>query len=450
VGTSEHLNSIEPALAPLQQAAGAAGARAWLVGGYVRDRLLGRDHPDLDVVVEDGKGLEVAERFAQVTGSPAPVVFERFGTAQVRWGDRLVEFASARAESYAPDSRKPEVRAATLEEDLVRRDFTVNTLLMDMRGRIEDRLGSGRADLGARILRTPRDPVETFSDDPLRMLRAIRFAAQLNFKLDPALVPAMRLLKNRLRPPVLSVERTADELRKMLLSPSPGAALTLMRDAGLLEVVLPEVAACQGVRQGAWHTHDVYGHTVESVEKAPAEVTVRLAALFHDVGKPVTATADGAFHGHDAAGARMTEEALRRLRFSNAEAARVAKLVKLHLRPVFYQSDWTDRAVRQLAQDAGRELWTLMALARADIAASAYPHPEKLDELEGRLRGVLEERPTRLRLPITGDDIMRELELEPGREVGRVKKRLLELVTAGEVEPTREAVIGYLRANPRL
>jgi tRNA nucleotidyltransferase/poly(A) polymerase len=450
VGTSEHLNSIEPALAPLQQAAGAAGARAWLVGGYVRDRLLGRDHPDLDVVVEDGKGLEVAERFAQVTGSPAPVVFERFGTAQVRWGDRLVEFASARAESYAPDSRKPEVRAATLEEDLVRRDFTVNTLLMDMRGRIEDRLGSGRADLGARILRTPRDPVETFSDDPLRMLRAIRFAAQLNFKLDPALVPAMRLLKNRLRPPVLSVERTADELRKMLLSPSPGAALTLMRDAGLLEVVLPEVAACQGVRQGGWHTHDVYGHTVESVEKAPAEVTVRLAALFHDVGKPVTATADGAFHGHDAAGARMTEEALRRLRFSNAEAARVAKLVKLHLRPVFYQSDWTDRAVRQLAQDAGRELWTLMALARADIAASAYPHPEKLDELEGRLRGVLEERPTRLRLPITGDDIMRELELEPGREVGRVKKRLLELVTAGEVEPTREAVIGYLRANPRL
>jgi len=418
---------------------------AWAVGGFVRDQLLGRPHPDLDVVVEGGDALRLAERFAELAGTRRPVLFPRFGTAQVTWGDRLVEFATARAESYAPESRKPEVRPASLQADLERRDFTVNALLMDLDGKVHDPLGRGLADLDARVLRTPREPARTFDDDPLRMLRAIRLAAQLGFDLAPDLLPAMRELRDRLRPPVLSVERTADELRKMLLSDRPALALELMEEAGLLEVVLPELAACRGVEQRGYHHADVYHHTLETVAAAPPRLTERLAALFHDVGKPATAGGDGTFHGHDAKGAELAAEALRRLRFSNAEAERVSRLVRLHLRPVFYDSSWSDAGVRRLARDAGDLLWPLLALARADIAASDYPHPEKLDELEARLHAVLEEKPSRIRVPVSGEDVMRELELPPGPEVGRIKEKIEELVLEGELEPERRAILAYLR-----
>src|SRR5437870_6830080 len=205
----------------LKQAASGLRVKAWIVGGYVRDVLLERPHPNPDVVVEDGDALALARRFAEVAGAPPPVTFERYGTAQVTLPGHLVEFVSARSESYAPESRKPDVRPATLEEDLRRRDFTVNTLLMDFDGNIHDRLGTAKADLEARVLRTPADPLQTFNDDPLRMLRAVRFAAQLGFALAPNLVPAMRQLSGRLASPVVSVERTADELRKMLVSERP-------------------------------------------------------------------------------------------------------------------------------------------------------------------------------------------------------------------------------------
>jgi poly(A) polymerase len=440
----------DPALAILRRAAAEIGARAWAVGGYVRDSLLGRLHPDLDVVVEGGQALELAQRFAALTGARRPALFPRFGTAQVTWEGRQVEFASARAESYPPDSRKPDVRPATLEEDLLRRDFTVNAMLMDFDGRVLDPLG-GRADLERRLLRTPREPERTFADDPLRMLRAVRFAAQLGFDLDPAILPAMRAQASRARPPVLSVERVNDELRKMLVSERPGLALELLDQGGLVEVLLPELFACHGVRQGGWHTHDVFGHTLQVVERTAPELVLRLAALFHDVGKPATATPDGAFTGHDRVGAELARAAMARLRFSNVEIEWVSKLVQMHLRPVFYQpGEWGDGAVRKLARDAGDLLWTLMALARADIAASAYPHPEKLDDLEARLRRVLEESPTRLRLPVSGEDIMRARGLGPGPEVGRVKERLEALVLEGTLPPEREAILEYLAANPTL
>jgi poly(A) polymerase len=439
----------DPALAILRRAAAEIGARAWAVGGYVRDSLLGRLHPDLDVVVEGGQALELAQRFAALTGARRPALFPRFGTAQVTWEGRQVEFASARAESYPPDSRKPDVRPATLEEDLLRRDFTVNAMLMDFDGRVLDPLG-GRADLERRLLRTPREPERTFADDPLRMLRAVRFAAQLGFDLDPAILPAMRAQASRARPPVLSVERV-NELRKMLVSERPGLALELLDQGGLVEVLLPELFACHGVRQGGWHTHDVFGHTLQVVERTAPELVLRLAALFHDVGKPATATPDGAFTGHDRVGAELARAAMARLRFSNVEIEWVSKLVQMHLRPVFYQpGEWGDGAVRKLARDAGDLLWTLMALARADIAASAYPHPEKLDDLEARLRRVLEESPTRLRLPVSGEDIMRARGLGPGPEVGRVKERLEALVLEGTLPPEREAILEYLAANPTL
>jgi poly(A) polymerase len=434
----------------LAQAAAELGARAWIVGGYVRDVLLGRPHPDIDVVVEDGKGFDLARRFAQLARAGDPVIFERFGTAQVTVPGHLVEFVSARAESYVTDSRKPDVRVATLDEDLRRRDFTVNTLLMDFDGSVHDPLGRGRQDLEARLLRTPADPMLTFSDDPLRMLRAIRFAAQLGFELAPELLPAMRKLTDRLASPVVSVERVADELRKMLVSDRPGLALELLDRAALLDAILPEVAACKGVPQSGYHTHDVFGHTVLTVAGTPRDVIVRFGALFHDVGKPATAGPDGSFLGHDTVGAEMAARALERLRYPSKEIDAVVLLVRLHLRPVFYSSEWTDGAVRRLARDAGPLLGRLMALARADIAASAYPHPEKLGELQARLDRVLTEKPSRMAAPVDGEDIMRVRQIPPGPEVGRIKQRLTELVMDGVIDPTRDAVLAYLESHPDL
>jgi len=342
------------------------------------------------------------------------------------------------------------VAPAGIEEDLRRRDFTVNALLMDFEGRVEDRLGGGLPDLEAKLLRTPLDPEATFNDDPLRMLRGIRFAAELGFSLDASLPPAMRALAGRLRPPVISVERINDELRKMLMSERPKEALELLDGCGLLPEVLPELAACKGVEQGGFHTHDVFGHTLEAVALTPRDLVVRLAALLHDVGKPPTAGADGSFHGHEKVGAEMATAALTRLRFPNAVIERVARLVLLHLRPVYYAPEWTDGAVRRLARDAGPDLDALLMLARADIGASAYDQPQKLDELAARLETARGEFPTRLRASISGRDIMRARGLQPGPEVGRLKARLDELVLEGEVEPGREAVLRYLEAHPDL
>jgi poly(A) polymerase len=437
----------EELLGLLKRAAADLGAQAWVVGGYVRDKLLGRPHPNPDVVVERGDALKLAERFAGLAGTGPPVTFERFGTAQVALQGHMVEFVNARAESYASDSRKPDVRRATLDEDLQRRDFTINTLLMDFDGQIHDRLG-GRKDLDARLLRTPTDPLRTFADDPLRMLRAIRFASELGFDLTPDLVPAMRQMKGRLAPPVISAERIAAELRRMLISPRPRLGFELLDAGDLLEAVLPEIAATKGVQQSGYHTHDVYGHTLLTVERVPPELVERLAALFHDAGKPSTATPDGAFTGHELVGANLARSALERLRFSQKEIETVVKLVRLHLRPVYYSAEWSDGAVRRLARDAGTELDRLMALARADIAASAYPEPEKLDELQARLEAVLREQPSRLAPLVTGEDVMRARGIGPGPEVGRIKKRLEELVIDGEIPPAREAVLDYLATHP--
>jgi len=442
--------SIDPAFPLLAQAADELGVRAWAVGGYVRDRLLGRQHREIDIVVEDSRGPELAAHFAKLTGSPPPVVFERFGTAQVMWGERPIEFASARAESYRDDSRKPDVQPASIDADLRRRDFTVNTLLMNFDGNLEDRLGTGLADLQARLLRSPLDPVTTFTDDPLRMLRAVRFAAQLDFGLEPSLLPAMRSLADRLGPPVVSVERIADELRKMLVSERPRKALELLDAGGLLPGILPELTACKGVEQGGYHTHDVYGHTLRTVALTPPDLVVRLAALFHDTGKPATAAPDGSFLGHEKVGAELASAALARLRFSNNVIERVAHLVRLHLRPVYYEPEWTDGAVRRLAREAGQDLRALLQLARADIAASAYDKPEKLAELERRLAAVLEESPSRFSSPVSGEDIMQARGLKPGPDVGKLKARLDELVLEGEIEPSREAVLRYLEGHPDL
>lgn len=440
----------EELLRLLKQAAADAGVRAWIVGGYVRDKLLNRPHPDPDVVVEDGGGERMAARFAELADVRPPVIFERFGTAQVTVPGHIVEFVSARAESYPALSRKPDVRTATLDEDLRRRDFTINTLLMDFDGNVEDRIGVAMPDLRAGIIRTPAPPAVTFEDDPLRMLRAVRFAAVLGFTLDPEIVQAMRERRHRLVAPIISAERIADELRKMLVSERPRLAIELLDQGELLEVVLPEVSACKGVPQGGYHTHDVYGHTLLALDATAPDLLLRIAALFHDTGKPATATPEGAFTGHELVGAKLAGDAMTRLRFASRDIDVVSKLIRLHLRPVYYGSEWTDGAVRRLARDAGDELERLMALARADLGASAYPDQAKLDELQRRLDEVREEKPSRIAPLVDGADIMRALGIAAGPEVGRIKARLTELVLDGEIAPDREAVVEYLRSHSQI
>jgi poly(A) polymerase len=430
----------------LRQAADELSLRACMVGGCVRDELLGRSCHDVDVVVEgptDG-ALRLAVRFAELASAPPPALFPRFGTAHVVVSADEFEFVSARAESYSPDSRKPDVRPATLAEDVRRRDFTVNALLMRFDGEVVD-LTSGLRDLEARVLRTPVDPYQTFNDDPLRMLRAVRFAAQLDFELAPGLLEAMRAMRERARPPQLSAERVRDELVKMLLSPAPRRALELLDAAGLLEVVLPELAACKGVEQNEHHLYPVYEHTLAVVTGLPADLTLRLAALFHDVGKPATADGAGHFYGHQDVSADMARAAMRRLRFSDRQADDVVKLVALHMHPMRYRSDWGNGAVRRLVAAAGPLLESLMVLARADAGASAHPDREQHDELERRLAAVQVEEPERLApLPVDGHDVMRECDLPPGPRVGKMLKQLREYVLDGRVPADREVLLTLL------
>ncbi|MBO0745789.1 MAG: CCA tRNA nucleotidyltransferase, partial [Candidatus Dormibacteraeota bacterium] len=387
----------------LRRVAPETGAEIWVVGGYVRDRLLHlNSHQDLDVVVVGAPAGAVATRFAQLAGAPPAVTFPRFGTAQVTWDGRQFEFVGARRESYREDSRKPDVEQATLEEDLARRDFTVNALYCDLEGGVRDPF-HGLDDLDARVLRTPLDPATTFRDDPLRMLRGVRFAAALGFDLAPEATRAMEALAGRVRHPVVSVERVADELWKMLCSPRPRLALELLDRHRLLPQVLPELSATHGVMQGGYHQDDVFHHTLRTVELTRADLTLRLAALFHDLGKPATAR-NGAFPGHEGVGAELATQALTRLRLSGTRTQTVARLVRLHLRPVYYDPEWTDGAVRRLARAARDDIWLLLDLARADVRASSFPHPEKIDALGERVQALLAERPDRFTLPLSGDD----------------------------------------------
>ncbi len=442
----------DAAFGVLRRVASEVDGEIWVVGGYVRDRLLppagSGPEPDLDVVVVGAPAGAAAARFSQLAGAPPPVGFPRFGTAQVTWGGRRLEFVGARRESYRGDSRKPEVEQATLEEDLARRDFTVNALYCDLEGGVRDPFG-GLADLEARRLRTPLDPEITFRDDPLRMLRGVRFAAVLGFDLAPEASRAMERLHSRLGPPVVSVERIADEFWKMLVAARPRLALELLDQHGLLPRVLPELSATHGVAQGGYHDDDVFHHTLRTVELTRADLTLRLAALFHDLGKPATVH-QGAFPDHEEVGARLAVAALSRLRLSAARIQVVERLVRLHLRPVYYAPEWTDGAVRRLARAAGEELWLLLELARADIAASSYPYPEKIDALQRRLEALLAERPDRFTLPLSGDDIMAVLALAPGPEVGRVKAELEELVLDGALPPDRDVLLEHLKSRPRV
>lgn len=445
--------ALRRALAPMEAE---LGAGAWIVGGYVRDLLLGRPEvADVDVVLEGAEAGAAAEWLRRHWRRRESVVeFERYGTAQVSFalgeGERFtVELVRARREAYSRGSRKPEVSPATLAEDAVRRDFTVNTLLLGSRGQVLDPTGRGLGDLRRGLLRTPLDPAATFSEDPLRMYRAARFAAQLGFGLAEGVEEAMRASASRIA--IVSVERVRDELLKLLLAPRAAAGLRLLLETGLLAETVPELAAMSGVGQGGYHVGDVFSHSALAVELAPPRQLPRLAALFHDVGKPQTAAATPAgvtFHGHPQVGAEITRRALQRLRLPGAETERVARLVELHMRPIQYRSEWADSAVRRLWHQADQLLPDLLELARADTRASAFPGTLELEELEHRLREVAREHPQGIRSPVRGEQLKRRFGGPDGPWIGRAQRLLVEAQLAGELggagAPPAEEALDWL------
>lgn len=427
--------------------------RLYLVGGYVRDKLLGRrvgDAPleDIDLVLE-GDAMAVARLLWRLRiADHSPVEFPNFGTAMVHVGGAQVELVTARAETYRQGSRKPVVTPGTLETDALRRDFTVNTFLENLHtGEVRDPTGRGRADLAAKLLRTPLDPDTTFTDDPLRMLRACRFAAKLGFAIEERTYAALAKNAFRLTPEYgISFERIRDELIKTLTAPGAARGLEQMRETGLLVKFAPELAALYGVTQNRFHLYDVWKHTLVALDNLPpeADAGVRLAVLLHDVGKPRTrsedpATGDVHFYEHEKVGAAITREVMNRLRFSADEIDRVTTLVALHMRYGSYDPrSWTDAAVRRLIRAVGPHRRDLFAIARADVAAcntADFPTAD-LDGLSARMEAIeAEAHVTEATSPLSGQEIMALLGVKPGPIIGRVKDALTDLVVAGELAP---------------
>lgn len=421
--------------------------RLYLVGGAVRDPLLGLEMPnECDIVVE-GDAIElVNDLYAAGVSDMHPVVFPRFGTAMLRIEDSNVEFVSARKESYSEQSRKPNVEAASLLEDAKRRDFTVNALMRNIHsGELLDLLGTGLEDLNKRVLRTPLEPGETFRDDPLRMLRAIRLKNRLKFDFAPGLADAISRESSRLK--IISAERIRDEIIKMLLDRSAAQSLKDLMSLGLLHEIAPEFVDAVGVDQGAYHDKDVWEHTLDVVEMAARgeyasdeeRLIVLLAASLHDIGKPSTksieATGRVRFFGHDKRGAEIAERILTRLRFPKKTVHAVSKLVGNHMR-LGSAPEFSKSAARRLLRDMGELTEPFLRLCEADAAAiGRIPKPIPFDEIRSRLAEVQKSTESApLDSPLTGKEIMAELGLRQGPEVGEWKQFLQEAVIEGVIE----------------
>jgi len=419
----------------------------WLfaVGGCVRDALLGLpEGTDFDVVTEESSQELANFLYTMGVSSIPPVAYPRFGTALVRIGEANVEIVTARRESYAPESRKPKVAPATLLEDARRRDFTVNTLLRNLHtGELLDPLGIGLTDLRERVLRTPLDPEATFSDDPLRMLRAVRFRWRLGLTPAESLYDAIRQKRSRLS--IVSVERIRNELVLMLEHPTAADALGELMDLGLLELFLPELKEGADVDQGDYHLKSVWEHTLDVVRNATAyhDLRITLAALFHDVGKPRTRSVDQdgriRFFRHERVGAEITREAMSRLRFSREMTEQVSALVRNHMR-LGSMELFTPTAARRLVRDLGELVDPLVKLCRADAEAiRATPPRADFDEIERRIAEVrAAASPKQLGSPLSGHEVMRLLHLRQGPEVGKWLRKLEEAVIDGTIPPNNK------------
>ena len=441
-------------------AADALGREAYVVGGYVRDLIIGRKSKDVDFVTV-GSGIELAEAVGARFGRGTHLaVFRSYGTAQLKRGDMELEFVGARRESYHRDSRNPVVEDGTLDDDLARRDFTINAMAVSVNastfGDVIDKY-DGLGDIERRIIRTPLDPDITFNDDPLRMMRAIRFATQLQFDIHPETFAAIR--RNSSRIEIITAERIKDELYKIMGAPRPSIGWRLLLDSGLLAIILPELARMKGIDvvDGRGHK-DNFNHTMlvlDAVAAASDKVLLRWAALFHDIGKPITKHYDPArgwtFHNHNFVGAKMVKNIFRRMKFPlGADLAYVSKLVELHMRPIaLVEDEVTDSAVRRLANYAEEDLADLMILARADITsrdeARKARYLANFDLVEEKFRATHEKDVERNRKnPVDGLEIMELFGLPQSPEVGYFAKNLKQAVKDCVIEDTREAAFGYL------
>jgi poly(A) polymerase len=415
----------------------------YLVGGVVRDMVMGRPPADdIDLVLE-GDALELA-RFLHAKGITAhrPVTYPRFGTAMVNIGGHTVELVSARRESYAPESRKPHVEPAELIDDVMRRDFTINTLLEELHtGEIFDLTHTGMADIEAKIIRTPTEPDTTFYDDPLRMLRAIRFAVRFGFTIEPSTWDA--IVRDAPRLNIISKERIRDEFVKIILTLEPARGLRMLRDSGLLLQFAPELLVMQGVKQDGGHIWDVWEHSLHALEWLPtnSDLVLRLAVLLHDLGKPKTRTEDSEghshFYGHEDIGAALAHRIMTRLRFPKSETARVERLISMHMRIGEYREEWKDTAVKRLMRDADDDISDLVALAKADrCGANPKASLSDLENLQHRMENSLIRREVgEIRSPLNGVEIMELLNIPPGPKIEEIKDFLMEEVLERRLLP---------------
>lgn len=433
---------------------------SYVVGGYVRDILLNRPSKDIDFVAV-GSGIDFATAVAEELGQGARVtVFRNFGTAQIRFGDLDLEFVGARKESYRTESRKPIVEDGTLQDDQNRRDFTINALAIRLNkagfGDVVDPF-NGLEDLNRKIIRTPLDPVVTFTDDPLRMMRAVRFASQLNFDIEPDTFSSLSDLADRLK--IVSQERIVDELNKVILSPVPSYGFKLLFHSGLLKQLFPEMVALHGVEYVGNNAHkDNFFHTLQvldNVSKVSDNLWLRWAAILHDIAKPATKRYDKkqgwTFHGHEEKGARMTPGIFRRLKLPMDERMTyVQKLVRLHLRPIPLAREVTDSAIRRLLFDAGDDIEDLMKLCRADITSRNLVKVDKFlrnfDMVEQKMKEVeAKDHIRNFQPPVTGDEIIRMFNLPPSKIIGELKEAVKEAILEGVIANDREEAIRLLR-----
>ena len=442
------------------ETADSLGYPCYLIGGYVRDLFLNRPTNDVDVMVV-GNGIETARALSTRLGREhQPAIYQNFGTAQVKWHGIEIEFVGARRESYDRNSRKPIVEDGTLEDDLNRRDFTINALGIclsaDHFGELVDHF-EGLDDLEDGIIRTPLDPDITFSDDPLRMMRCIRFATQLNFFIDDETFDALERNKERIK--IISAERIIAELNKIMLSPIPSKGLIDLERCGLLELILPEITALEGRETKAGISHkDIFYHTlqvVDNVAQRSDNLWLRWAALLHDVGKPITKafspTLGWTFHNHNLVGAKLVNRIFKRMKLPTDERMKyVKKLVELHMRPiVIADEEVTDSAVRRLLFDAGNDIDDLMTLCESDITSRNEIRKQRFlnnfNTVRQKLKDIEEkDRIRNFQPPVDGEEIMRIFELTPCREVGTLKSSIKDAILDGKIPNEHDAAYEFM------